>query len=232
MMVLPKPLPSCARRRPDLLAGAILALLCAAIAMPAAAAGAGPLTPGAAAPRSRLHVEIPGYTAYYVPPDEAAAPSPAAPVPPSAVATAAITPEPAAAPAAVEATPAPVERQASDRAAGNLVAAAKAPVSDATAGLVLGYTPGNVGVPAAAETQLHALADRMRRDPTMIIALEGFAGGGDSLKARRLAMWRARAVRTRLLEDGVAEQRIRLRAAEADAGAAATERVDVRIVQP
>ena len=44
-------------------------------------------------------------------------------------------------------------------------------------------------------------------------------------------MWRARAVRTRLLEDGVAEQRIRLRAAEADAGAA-TERVDVGIVQP
>jgi hypothetical protein len=87
-------------------------------------------------------------------------------------------------------------------------------------------------MPRTAETQLHDFAERMRQDPTMIIALEGFAGGSDSLKARRLAMWRARAVRTRLMEDGIPTQRIRLRAAEAEAGSTAMERVDVRIVQP
>ena len=117
-------------------------------------------------------------------------------------------------------------------AATGLVAAARPTVNDATDGLVLGYTPGSVSLPATAGISLQGLAERMRREPTMLIALEGFAGGGDALKARRLAMWRARAVRTRLIEDGVAEQRIRLRAGEPDAGASAMERVDVKIVQP
>ncbi len=122
--------------------------------------------------------------------------------------------------------------QATGPATGTLVAAKTSPASDATDGLVLGYTPGSIALPATANSPLQALAERMRQEPTMLIALEGFAGGGDSLKARRLAMWRARAVRTRLIEDGVDEQRIRLHAAGADAGTAATERVDVRIVQP
>jgi outer membrane protein OmpA-like peptidoglycan-associated protein len=126
----------------------------------------------------------------------------------------------------------PIPEEARPFASGPLLAAAKAPVDDATGPLVLGYTPGTVGVPAAAESRLDALAERLRQDPTMTIALEGFAGGADSLKARRLALWRARAVRTRLIEDGIAEQRIRVRAAGAEAGVAATERVDVRIVQP
>jgi outer membrane protein OmpA-like peptidoglycan-associated protein len=141
-----------------------------------------------------------------------------------------VAPEPVE-PATMQA-PAAAEQGSRPAAAAPLLAAAKAPVNDVTAGLVLGYTPGSVAISRTADTQLHDLAQRMRQDPTMIIALEGFAGGGDSLKARRLAMWRARAVRTRLMEDGIATQRIRLRAAEADAGAAAMERVDVRIVQP
>ncbi len=79
MMVLPRPLPSRIRRRPGLLAGAIVALLCAGIALPAFADG-GLVKPGAAAPRSRLYVEIPGYTAYYAAPEEpAGAVSPSAP---------------------------------------------------------------------------------------------------------------------------------------------------------
>ncbi|MFO1128314.1 MAG: hypothetical protein U1E66_07810 [Rhodospirillales bacterium] len=197
-MALPYPRPVPARRV-HRFAGVVVCLFCMGVC---ASAVADPLpAAGSAPPRSRLYVRIPGYTAYYVPPDAATAPAPPAPT--------AHEPSPAA----------------------PLVAAAESGVDDATAGLVIGYAPGSLGVAPAAGAELDELARRMRHEPTMIIALDGFAGGGDALRARRLALWRARAVRTRLIEDGVDSQRIRLRAADADGGLA-PERVDVRIVQP
>ncbi|MFO1154602.1 MAG: hypothetical protein U1E42_13215 [Rhodospirillales bacterium] len=247
-MVLPTSLlPSRTRRWPGLLAGTLVILLCAGSALPAAADGGLP-SPGPTPLRSRLHVEIPGYTAYYVPeppappvkaappapartPESLAEPAPAAPAVP--VATGAPVPQLAtSAPPPSSPRPLPMDIKASDGAANTLLAVAETPASDAAADLVVAYKAENVDVPAVADPRLQALAQRMRQEPTMVIALEGFAGGGDSLRARRLAMWRARAVRTRLIEDGVASQRIRLRAAEAEAGTPATERVDVRIVQP
>ena len=145
--------------------------------MPAAAAGAGPLTPGAAAPRSRPHVGDPRLHGLL----RAAGRNrrSLACRTGTAVRRRHCRDHPRAGRSTRSpwATPAPVERQASDRAAGNLVAAAKAPVSDATAGLVLGYVPGSIGVPAAAETQLRACRSHAPGADDDV-ALEGFAAGG------------------------------------------------------
>lgn len=213
-MVLPKLLSLRASRRSAVLPGALMTLLLAATAWPAGAADGGPLLMASIAPRSRLHVQIPGYEEYYE----------AWEVPAR---------EPVLAPSRIPQSRSGVAGGGETGFAGPVASLPSPAIEDgAVSGLVIGYAPGSAGVPAAAEPSLQALALRMRQDPTMVVALEGFAGGTDSLKARRLALWRARAVRSRLIEDGVAGQRIRLRAAQAEAGSGAMERVDVRAVAP
>lgn len=225
---MPQPDTRPTRPHPARPVAALLVALALIACVPPAVAGqpqAGSPPPAdTTAPRSRLYVVVPGYEAYLAPAAAAAAPPPrpGAPAAPAApVIAAPEVPAPAIAAPDVPTPAIPAPAAPSDDRAGD------APL------LTIAFAGADTALPRQAEPPLAAVALELARRPTMVIALAGFAdaAAGDAVNARRRALWRARAVRTRLLEAGVAADRVRV-AAAASADGRAMERVDVRIVQP
>lgn len=102
-------------------------------------------------------------------------------------------------------------------------------------GIVIVFGSEDADVPAADVGSLDAVVRRLQESPKALVALRGFAAplaGESPLRARRLALWRARAVRAHLLAAGIAEKRVVLQAFGEPDGNPLTERVDVAVVAP
>ena len=85
-------------------------------------------------------------------------------------------------------------------------------------------------LPADATNALSELAGRMKNDNDLRIQLMGFAskGNGSGSQARRSSLFRALAVRTFLMKEGIRSTRMDVRAlGETDAGDMPSDRVDI-----
>ncbi len=79
----------------------------------------------------------------------------------------------------------------------------------ATIGDRVFFAPGSNDLSARARTVLNAQAAWLRRNPSVVVTVEGHADDpGTALQNRALAERRAEIVRRRLLEEGVAPERI------------------------
>jgi outer membrane protein OmpA-like peptidoglycan-associated protein len=97
--------------------------------------------------------------------------------------------------------------------------------------LQLDFAADAEALDSGAQAALAGVAERLRREPGRRLQVEGFAPvrteGGENA-ARRLALRRALAVRSYLIEAGIAKERLVLYAKLAGTGDAATDRVEVK----
>jgi hypothetical protein len=103
------------------------------------------------------------------------------------------------------------------------------------AGVSFRFAAGATALSVEAEEAIRALTVQLQARPELVVDVSAVArSASDALRARRLALWRARAVRTALIAHGVSGDRIRLKAMAGDIGDgnAVRERVDVTIVAP
>jgi outer membrane protein OmpA-like peptidoglycan-associated protein len=94
------------------------------------------------------------------------------------------------------------------------------------------FGPDSTELPGSATPALSKLAGRMNSDENIRIQLMGFAAGGASSasKARRSSLFRALAVRTYLMKEGVRSTRIDVRAlGKTSAKGVTPDRVDIRV---
>jgi outer membrane protein OmpA-like peptidoglycan-associated protein len=94
------------------------------------------------------------------------------------------------------------------------------------------FSPDSTELPRSAAPALSKLAGRMNSDKNIRIQLMGFAAGGASSasKARRNSLFRALAIRTYLMKEGVRSTRIDVRALGTTSAKGVTpDRVDIRV---
>jgi outer membrane protein OmpA-like peptidoglycan-associated protein len=97
----------------------------------------------------------------------------------------------------------------------------------------IAFTPGASAVPATANGNLRALADRMAKDSALRVELIAYASDPEESvsRSRRLSTERGVNVRKELLSAGVESTRINLRALGEQSGGGAPDRVDVLLVR-
>jgi len=113
-------------------------------------------------------------------------------------------------------------------------AAVPAPGAAAPAGGTLtrvGFAAGSSDLPESAKAGLKAIADRMNRDADMRVQLLAYAGPREDTasQARRLSLFRALAVRSYLIEQGVRSTRMDVRAMGNRYEEEPADRVDVTL---
>jgi outer membrane protein OmpA-like peptidoglycan-associated protein len=92
----------------------------------------------------------------------------------------------------------------------------------------IGFAPGSVAIPAAAQRPLDRLAARLGADAAMRVELLAYASGSDrDARAHRLSLARALALRGYLRARGVARTRVILRPLGNGPVAGGTDRVDL-----
>ena len=90
------------------------------------------------------------------------------------------------------------------------------------------FAPQEMGLTDAGQERLTALARRLKEEPDAPVAILAYAGApGATASARRISLGRALAVRSFLMQRGVAGGRMTVRALESPAGEAPAERVDI-----
>jgi outer membrane protein OmpA-like peptidoglycan-associated protein len=94
------------------------------------------------------------------------------------------------------------------------------------------FGPGSTELPGMATPALSKLAGRMNSDKNIRIQLMGFAAGDgiSASKARRTSLFRALAIRTHLMKEGVRSTRIDVRAlGQTSAKGVTPDRVDILV---
>lgn len=180
------------------------------------------------------------------PPPATTAPSPTAPAglqarvrpaapppaPPAPVAAPAAPAQPAAPPVRMAARPPepPPPPPAATPVSAPAAAPAALPATGKAAARV-GFLPGSSDLPEAAKTSLKAVADQMNRDAEMRVQLMAYAGAKEDTasQARRLSLFRALAVRSYLIEQGIRSTRMDVRALGNKVDDEPSDRVDVVI---
>ncbi len=94
---------------------------------------------------------------------------------------------------------------------------------------ITGYRSGGTGVPATSLSQLNALARAMASDPKIKVRLVSYAKPSGQISARTLSATRAVLVRKHLIQSGIDESRISIRARGDNNGAVASDRIDVEV---
>lgn len=94
---------------------------------------------------------------------------------------------------------------------------------------ITGYRSGATGVPATSLSQLNALARAMSADPKIKVRLVSYAKPSGQISARTLSATRAVLVRKHLIQSGIDESRIAIRARGDNNGAVASDRIDVEV---
>jgi outer membrane protein OmpA-like peptidoglycan-associated protein len=103
---------------------------------------------------------------------------------------------------------------------------AEAPVSGLLARL--DFAPQEMELTQTGQATLAKLAERLKREPEAGVAIVAYAGSGATARsARRISLGRALAVRSFLIERGIARGRMSVQAFESPAGGGPTERVDI-----
>jgi outer membrane protein OmpA-like peptidoglycan-associated protein len=94
------------------------------------------------------------------------------------------------------------------------------------------FGPGSTELPGSATPALSKLAERMNSDENIRIQLMGFAAGGagSASQARRSSLFRALAIRTYLMKEGVRSTRMDVRArGQTSAQGVTPDRVDILV---
>lgn len=94
---------------------------------------------------------------------------------------------------------------------------------------ITGYRGGATGVPATSLSQLNSLARAMSSDPDLKVRLVSYALPSGQISARTLSATRAVLVRKHLIQSGIDESRISIRARGDNNGAVTSDRIDVEI---
>ncbi len=94
---------------------------------------------------------------------------------------------------------------------------------------IAGYRGGSTNVPAASLSQLNALARAMAGDPKIKVRLVSYAQTSGQISARTLSATRAVLVRKHLIQAGVDESRVSIRARGDNNGAVTSDRIDVEV---
>jgi outer membrane protein OmpA-like peptidoglycan-associated protein len=90
------------------------------------------------------------------------------------------------------------------------------------------FAPREMTLTQSGQERLAALARRLKEEPDAPVAILAYAGvPGAAASARRISLGRALAVRSFLMQRGVAGGRMTVRALESPAGTAPSERVDI-----
>jgi outer membrane protein OmpA-like peptidoglycan-associated protein len=97
------------------------------------------------------------------------------------------------------------------------------------ANLRLGFTADTTDLPADAKSQLRGVAEQLRRGQDARLRIEGYAGGDDINRARRVSLSRALAVRAFLMDEGLASTRMDIYARGAQAEGGPSDRVDLTV---
>jgi outer membrane protein OmpA-like peptidoglycan-associated protein len=81
-------------------------------------------------------------------------------------------------------------------------------------GLSLTFGENDTAIPQGANSALDQVVTRLNSDPALRVRIEAYASGGSAGKsrARRLSLSRALAVRSYLLDKGIATERVDVRA--------------------
>jgi outer membrane protein OmpA-like peptidoglycan-associated protein len=82
-------------------------------------------------------------------------------------------------------------------------------------------------VPSEARSDLRGIIDQMKRSGDMRLRIEGFAGGDDANRSRRLSLSRALAVRGYLMDQGIASTRMDVYARGPQTDGGPVDRVDL-----
>ncbi len=180
---------------------------------PAPEPQATPEPPPQPAPAEPPKSEIAAAPAEPAPPPPAPAPA-AAPEPPQPPSSE-ITPPPSAtteAPAAAEEQP--KSDEAPQVASVDLTAVDRAGIASNEDGISVLFTKDSQDLPKAAEVALTELAERVKANDAMTVKLLGYSEpiGEAQSKPRRLALFRALAVRTFLLKQGIDSRRMTVQA--------------------
>jgi outer membrane protein OmpA-like peptidoglycan-associated protein len=95
-------------------------------------------------------------------------------------------------------------------------------------GLSLAFGENDTAIPPGANSALDQVVTRLNSDPALRVRIEAYASGGSAGKsrARRLSLSRALAVRSYLLDKGIATERVDVRALGTP-NSGNTERVDI-----
>ncbi|HET8646225.1 MAG TPA: OmpA family protein [Vicinamibacteria bacterium] len=92
----------------------------------------------------------------------------------------------------------------------------------------LDFAPQEMELTQTGQETLAKLAERLKREPEAGVAIVAYAGAGAAAtSARRISLGRALAVRSYLIERGIARGRMTVQAFEASAGGGQSERVDI-----
>ncbi|MEQ8828825.1 MAG: OmpA family protein [Alphaproteobacteria bacterium] len=153
-----------------------------------------------------------------LPPTPAPSSSDITPPPPPPAATAAPEPAPAPAPPPAPAPAAPAETESATEtpqvASVDLTAVDRAGVETNNDGISVLFTKDSQDLPKAAEDALTELAQRVKANEAITVKLLGYSEpiGEAQSKPRRLALFRALAVRTFLLKQGIDSRRMTVQA--------------------
>lgn len=93
----------------------------------------------------------------------------------------------------------------------------------------LGFGPESAELPAGIRAQLAPLVDQLRKGTETRLRIEGYAGGDDVNRARRLSLSRALAVRAFLMDEGLASTRMDVYARGSQSEGGASDRVDLTV---
>ncbi len=113
------------------------------------------------------------------------------------------------------------------------ISPAAAPAAVGAAGPRVVFAAGAADLPDGARRELDALAQRMSASPQLRVQLVAYAAGAadEASQARRVSLSRALAVRSYLIEHGVAHTRMDVRALGNRAGAGEpADRVDIVVL--
>ncbi len=94
---------------------------------------------------------------------------------------------------------------------------------------ISGYRSGTTSVPAASLSQLNSLARAMASNPKLKVRLVSYAQPSGQISARTLSATRAVLVRKHLIQAGVDEERVSIRARGDNNGAVTSDRIDVEV---
>jgi outer membrane protein OmpA-like peptidoglycan-associated protein len=151
------------------------------------------------------------------------APAPVSAPPPSIQPVQILAPAPVAMAPAVQPAPAGAAPRPAEAAQ-----AVAAPLT-ASANLRLAFPGDAAELPADARQQLRGIVEQLRRGSDTRLRIEGFAGGEDANRARRLSLSRALAVRAYLMDEGLASTRMDVYARGAQAEGGPGDRVDLTV---
>lgn len=114
----------------------------------------------------------------------------------------------------------------------NAAAPATGPIAAGKAVARVQFPTGSSDLPEGAKSALKSMADRMNRDADMRVQLLAYAGPREDTasQARRLSLFRALAVRSYLIEQGIRSTRMDVRALGNKYEEEPADRVDVVIV--